>query len=60
MTNSTKKTVQDRISDAEAKGSMALADANEAAERGATKTAERLLERGQRWLDKANKLRGWN
>lgn len=58
--NMPKKTLNDRILDAEEKGNRALADANEAAERGAKKTAERLYERGQRWLGKANELRGWN
>ena len=54
------RSLEERIIDAETKGSMALADANAAQERGALKTADRLYERGQRWLDKANELRGWN
>jgi hypothetical protein len=54
------KTDAERIAEIEAQGSAALADANEAAERGAKKTADRLYERAQRLLDKANKLRGWN
>lgn len=55
-----KKPLSERIADAEAKGSAALADANEAFDRGAKKTAEKLYDRAQRWLDKANELRGWN
>jgi len=48
-----------KINEAEAKGSQLLADANEAAEAGNKAKAERLYERGQKWLDKANVLRGW-
>jgi len=43
---------------AEAFGNRALADANAAAERGQTKKAERLYAKGQRWLDRYNKLTG--
>ena len=60
MTDTMQKTIRERIINAEIRGSMALADANAAQERGALKTADRLYERSQRWLDKANKLRGWN
>ena len=52
--------MNEQIADAEAKGSAALADANDANERGAKKTADKLYDRAQRWLDKANELRGWN
>lgn len=53
-----KKTLNERIADADAKGAALLADANEAAERGQNAKAERLYERGQYWLDLSNKLRG--
>lgn len=59
MTKQTKP-LSERIVDAEARSGTALADANEAAERGAKATAERLYQRSQYWLDKANTLRGWN
>ncbi len=36
-----------------------LADANEAAEQGKTAKAEKLYEKSQYWLDKANAARGW-
>ena len=36
-----------------------LADANEAAEQGKNDKAERLYEKAQYWLDKANNARGW-
>jgi hypothetical protein len=55
-----KRPSAERITEAEEKANRALADANEAQERGARKLAEKLYERGQRWLDKANGLRGWN
>lgn len=54
------RNLQKRILDAETKCGSALADANAAADRGAKATAEKLYEHSQRWLDKANKLRGWN
>ncbi len=55
MTNKT-KTLSELIIDAEEKCGRLLADANEAAERGQKKKAERLYERSQFWLDKANRL----
>lgn len=48
-----------RILDAEERGSRHLADANEASEAGKKDKAERLYERSQFWLDRANRLRGW-
>jgi hypothetical protein len=54
------QSTSERIIEAETMGSRLLADANEAAERGAKKTADKLYARGQHWLDKANALRGWN
>ncbi|MER9524038.1 hypothetical protein NKI96_10680 [Mesorhizobium sp. M0292] len=52
--------LQERINDAEDRGSRHLADANEAAEKGQKEKAEKLYDKGQFWLDRANKLRGWN
>jgi hypothetical protein len=52
------KTLNERIADADQKGGDYLARANEAAERGQTKKAERLYEKGQFWLDRTNKLLG--
>lgn len=53
-----KRSVQERIVEADERGSRWLADANEAAERGNHVKAERLYEKGQYWLDLSNKLRG--
>lgn len=47
------------VVDAEAEASRALANSNEARERGRAAEAERHLAASQRWLDKANDLRGW-
>jgi hypothetical protein len=44
---------------AEELGNRHLADANEAAERGKLVKAERLYQKSQYWLDRANELRGW-
>ncbi|TIU88843.1 MAG: hypothetical protein E5W06_00310 [Mesorhizobium sp.] len=55
-----KRTLHERIIDAEERGSRHLADANEAAEKGHKDKAEKLYDKGQYWLDRANKLRGWN
>ena len=52
------KTQQERLQDAETRGSMFLADANEAAERGDKAKADRLYEKGQYWLDRYNKMAG--
>lgn len=54
------KSQPEKIADAETRGSAYLADANEALEMGNKAKAERLYEKGQFWLDRANKLRGWN
>lgn len=53
-----KKTLSERIADADDKGSRWLADANELAERGQTAKAEEYYEKAQYWLDRSNKLRG--
>ncbi|RWI96393.1 MAG: hypothetical protein EOR22_06435 [Mesorhizobium sp.] len=55
-----KRTLQERIIDAEERGSRHLADANEAAEKGQKEKAEKLYDKGQFWLDRANKLRKWD
>jgi hypothetical protein len=54
------KTIEEKITDAETLGNRWLADANEAAERGYKAKAEKCFAKGQFWLDRANKLRGWN
>lgn len=53
-----KKTLSERIADADMRGSKYLADANEAAERGDHVKAEKLYEKCQYWLDRVNKLLG--
>ncbi|WP_315921437.1 hypothetical protein [Mesorhizobium sp. SP-1A] len=53
-----KKSLSERIADADARGGRYLADANEAAERGDHEKAEKLYEKGQFWLDRVNKLLG--
>ncbi len=53
------KTDKQRLQ-AETNGSRYLADANEAAEAGNTKKAERLYEKAQYWLDRYNELAGNN
>ena len=53
------KTLQEKIADAEDRGNRYLADANEAAEAGKKDEAEKFYAKGQFWLDRANKLRGW-
>jgi hypothetical protein len=50
------KSLSELIAEADAKGNDLLARANEAAERGASKTAEKLYARGQFWLDRSNQL----
>ncbi|MER9680817.1 hypothetical protein NKJ23_15995 [Mesorhizobium sp. M0184] len=54
-----KKPLEQRILEAEEMASRLLADANEASESGKKVKAEELYNRGQFWLDRANKLRGW-
>jgi hypothetical protein len=46
------------IAEAEAKSAAYLGDSNEHREAGRTDAADRCLARAQRWLDKANDLRG--
>lgn len=45
--------------DAEERASHWLAEANEARERGNKAKEEKCLAKGQFWLDRANKRRGW-
>ena len=52
------KTLSEKIADADERGGRYLADANEAAERGDDDKAEKLYEKGQYWLDRANRLLG--
>jgi hypothetical protein len=44
----------------EMQASKWLADANEQAEKGNKDRAEKLYDKAQFWLDKANGARGWN
>lgn len=52
------KPLNERIADADARGSSWLARANQLAEAGKKKQAERCYDKGQFWLDRSNKLRG--
>lgn len=52
------KTLHEKIIEANDRGCRYLADANEAEERGNLKKAEKLLSKGQFWLDRYNKLAG--
>lgn len=52
------KTLNEKIADADERGSRWLALANEASEKGQYVKAEKLYEKGQFWLDRSNKLRG--
>lgn len=56
------RTLNEKIADAEAFASRYLADFNELDEagKGNSKKAQELCRKGQFWLDRANKLRGWN
>lgn len=50
---------REKIIRAEELGNRHLGNANEAAERGNRAKAEKLYEKSQYWLDRANELRGW-
>ena len=56
----TRKTLSERIARADELGGRYLADFNELDERGLGNTpkAERLLQKGQHWLDVSNNIRG--
>lgn len=58
--NRTYKTLSERVTRADELGGRYLAAFNELDERGLGNTpkAEKLLEKGQYWLDVSNKLRG--
>lgn len=58
MTKKPKRSLSERIADADDRGGRYLADANEALERGDKAKAEKLYEKVQYWLDLSNKLRG--
>jgi Tfp pilus assembly protein PilF len=51
-----KKTLNERLIDAQTRGSAWLADANQLAEAGQTEKAERYYKKAQFWLDRANQL----
>jgi hypothetical protein len=54
-----RRTLAERIAHAEAEGSRHLGNGNDHAEAGRSKAAERSYAAAQRWLDEANRLRGW-
>lgn len=56
----THKALSDRILDAEIRAGKWLADGNEAFEAGNIARSEACYDKSQYWLDRANKLRGWN
>jgi hypothetical protein len=53
-----KKTLAERILDADTKAGMYLGNANEAQEKGQYEKAEKLFEKSQYWLDRYNLLVG--
>jgi uncharacterized protein HemY len=53
-----KKSIEERLRDADERASMYLADANAAQEWGEEDKANRLFEKSQFWLDRYNKLAG--
>jgi hypothetical protein len=53
------KTKQERAIDAEHKAARWLAKGRAAEEQGDRAKAERHFERAEKWLTKANQLRGW-
>ncbi|HHG6004065.1 TPA: hypothetical protein ACPWS4_003959 [Pseudomonas aeruginosa] len=57
-TRTPKKSLSERIVDAEVLGGRWLADGNEAAERGDEAKAKRCYEKAQFWLDRFNLLSG--
>ena len=52
-----KRSIAERIADADARGSSYLAAANEARDKGNVAKAEKLEAKCQFWLDRSNKLR---
>lgn len=57
--NASKTPLAERIAHAEAEACRLLGNANEALERGNRRQAERLERAGEKWLTRANDLRGW-
>jgi hypothetical protein len=55
-----RKTLRERLIEAEQRGSHYLAEGNEAAEKGNHVKAEKLYEKSQFWLDRYNTLAGNN
>ncbi|MCM3583758.1 hypothetical protein M3795_25135 [Ralstonia pickettii] len=55
-----KKTLEERIADADARGNAWLAKGNDFREEGKLEQAERCYDKGQFWMDRSNKLRGCN
>lgn len=55
-----KRSLNERIIEAEQRGSHWLAEGNEASELGNTEKAERCYEKSQFWLDRYNTLAGNN
>lgn len=53
-----RRSLHERIVEADSNAARYLGNFNEANERGDRKAAERLFWQAQRWLDKANDLRG--
>lgn len=53
-----KKTLSDRVSDADERCNRYLADANEAEERGQFDKAQVLYDKSGHWRDRYNKLTG--
>lgn len=58
MTKRPAKRLNERIADADARGSSWLAKANELADAGKKEQAQRCYDKGQFWLDRSNKLLG--
>lgn len=50
----------EKIVEAEDRANKWLGNANEAQERGDKAKEEKYLKKCQYWLDRANKLKGWN
>ena len=53
-----KKSLSEKIADADARGGYWLALGNEHSESGRRKQAEKCYDKVQYWLDRSNKLRG--
>ena len=53
-----KRSLNERLIEADERGSRYLADANEAAEQGRHEKAEKLYVKSQYWLDRYNTLAG--